>query len=141
MLELEHVIGFSGRRCPDVKWSKDPIKHDEVLYSSGKIVIGMNPETAEQRFFIGNTSSICCLDVSKDGSRVAAAQEDNEPYVKIYDFVTAKCVGTIPLKMKEVRSISFSFDRKLLSVTGADYHNRDMINIWDLQALETDHKV
>ena len=39
LLKLSHAIGFSGRYCPDVKWSKSDNKPTELLYASGSNII------------------------------------------------------------------------------------------------------
>jgi len=141
LLDLKYVLGFSGRNCPDVKWSKDPENPNEVLFASGNIVVGYTPDTAEQRFFTGNTSSISCLEVSRDGSLVVAGQEDRDPCVKVFDYKTTRCIGTISVKMNEVRSVSISFNNKYVSVAGVDTYNRDLLTIWDLDALQQDPRV
>lgn len=141
LLSLEYVLGFSGRRCPDVKWSQDDRNLNEVLFASGNLVVAYDTQTAEQRFFMGNTSPVCCLDISKDGTRVAVAQEDRDSCVKVFDFGTTRCLGTIPVKMKEIRSVSFSWNRKYIAIAGVDTYNRDILTIWDVEALEIRNKV
>jgi len=106
------------------------------LFASGNIVVGHDPESGEQRFFAGNTSPVCCLDVSKDGRLIAVAQEDKDPCVKVYEYATTRCLGTIPVKMNEIRSISISHNNAFLSVAGVDTYNRDLLTIWDLETME-----
>lgn len=43
ILKLNRVIGFTGRTCPDIKWTKS--NPQELMYASGNVIISStNPQ-------------------------------------------------------------------------------------------------
>lgn len=135
LLSLDHVIGFTGRLCPDLKWSQDPNNPDEVYFSAGNILVAYNTDTGLQRFFFGHDSLITSIDISRDGSLIASAQSDSNTCVKIWNSATGTLNRTIPVKiLTEITSVSLSYNNKLLSVTGIDQYKRDTIIIYKIDS-------
>ena len=57
---LSRTIGFSGNSCPDIRWSRDISRPNELIYASGSLIVssqvkrgeeGGEQNTGQQRFF------------------------------------------------------------------------------------------
>ena len=132
-INLEHVLSFSGRRCPDIKFSKLLQHKEEILFTAGSILVAYDPKEGHQRFFCGHDSAISSLDLSRDGELIATAQEDKNALVKLWNYDPNRCIITFPIPLIEVKSLSFSYNKKLLCVCGRDSHNREQILIYNIE--------
>jgi hypothetical protein len=103
IMKLDHVIGFTGKTCPDIKWSKSDTH--KLYFASGNTVIRTTIENNfEQEFFLGHTSPVSCLDVSSDNKYLASCQESDMPTVRIFDTETKECLAKADLtKLSDVR--------------------------------------
>ena len=45
------------------------------IYPATSVIVALNPDTAEQRFFLGHTAPVCALQLSREHRLVASAQE------------------------------------------------------------------
>ena len=140
LLNLAHCFSFSGRRCPDIRWTQHESSNYEILFAAGSILVATDVDQGSQRFFTGHDSAICALDLSKDGSWIATAQEDNLAYVKVWDFESGKPIGTILYPFKSITCLSFSHNKKLLCVVGTDNHKREVITIWNIENISFGRK-
>jgi len=66
-MRLSKTLGFSGRYCPDVKWSRIEDAPNELVYASGALLISSEVDSNNQRFFLGHTAPISSIDLSRDG--------------------------------------------------------------------------
>jgi len=89
---------------------------------------------------MGHDSAIRSFDLSRDGTIVATGQEGKNPCVKIWEFKSGRLMGTIPVKLNEITSVSLSYNNKLVAVSGADANNKDTIIIWNYESIETSKK-
>ena len=67
-MNLDFVYGFSPQLNSNIRWSKNEIKSDEIVYSSGSLMIGYDTITKKQRYFKGHDNNIKSLDLSQDGN-------------------------------------------------------------------------
>jgi hypothetical protein len=67
-MKIEFFYGFSPQLNPNIKWSKNELKSDEIIYSSGSLMIGYDSVSKKQRYFKGHDNNIKCLDLSVDGN-------------------------------------------------------------------------
>ena len=86
LMNLSHVIGFSGINPRSVKWSKLQSNFTcysreftsgatkFIFYPSGCTLVIMNPISRKQHFLFGHTAPINCLSVSHDGSLIVTGQ-------------------------------------------------------------------
>ncbi|EGR29689.1 WDr90 protein, putative [Ichthyophthirius multifiliis] len=133
---LSHTIGFSANSCKDIKWSKSQDLPDEIIYTSGSLLISSDTKTPKQRFFQGHTSPICSLDVSKDGKMLVSAQQGKKAVVRIWDYLSGDCITGFQCPYTNLKCVSLSYDSKLLATVGTDELNRDLIIIWNIVDIQ-----
>ena len=88
----------------------------DVVYTSGKLIVAMNVAEAPgsssttsssssncvtrstpwpQRFFMGHTAYICAVAVDGAAQMMASAQEGKEGVVRLWDFRSAACMSIL----------------------------------------------
>ena len=128
IMVLEKIVGFTGRTCPDVKFSK--VSPGRVYYSSGNMIITTDVDNFSQQTFLqGHKSAITCLDLSHDGKILASCQEGENPVLRLWSTQTNQCVGKFNVGVSEARCISFACQDYALCVIGTDKMGRDEIII------------
>ncbi|KRX04875.1 WD40-repeat-containing domain [Pseudocohnilembus persalinus] len=137
---LSHTIGFSGRYCPDIKWSRSQDSPNELVYASGSVLVSNSVGNNEQRFFLGHSSPICCLDMTRDGKYLASGQEGKKSLIKIWDFLEGSNICTFQAPYENLKCLSFSYDNSLLCTVGTDSYNRELIIIWNIFDIENKKK-
>lgn len=85
-MRLNKTLGFSGRYCPDVRWSRSQVNQRTLVYASGALVISSEVDSNNQRFFLGHTAPVSTLDLSRDGMWIVSAQEGQRGLLRIWDF-------------------------------------------------------
>jgi WD40 repeat protein len=115
-----------------MKWSPYPDLPKELLYSAGNVLVAYDPEHRKQRYFLGNTLPISCIEIAREGWIVVTAHEDKNPWIKIWDFKTGALVYAFRVQIEGVKSISISPSTRLLCIAGLDSSYRDILIIFDI---------
>jgi len=139
-MELKHIIGYQAEKCLNLKWSRQE-GENSVLFTSGGTMIAMDTETNEQkRFFFGHSAPICCFDLNESGTLVASAQEGKNSIIRIWDYLTARCITMVTMPVVSLKCLSFSHDGRYLASVGKDSHNKELIIIWDISKVQRGEK-
>lgn len=140
-LKLSHGLGFSGKYCPDIRWMKSLDSMKELIYASGSLIVVNNVEHNTHRFFYGHNEPIVCLDIYKDNEYLVSAQDGNKCLIKLWTPKDGICISTIQPPYESIKSVSFSYEKKLLCSVGTDHMKRQIIIIWDLENIIHRQKV
>jgi WD40 repeat protein len=60
--------------------------------------------------------------------------------IRIWDFETGRCLTIITTEVSSLKCLSFSPDGNLLTSTGKDYTNRELIVVWNISGILKDEK-
>lgn len=139
ILELEHIIGYNGQTCKDLQWSR-LVEEKSILFATGGTLVAMDVEHSKQRFFFGHSEPICCFTFSNNGSMIASGQEGLNPMIRIWDYLTGRCIAIISTEVAALKCLSFSPDGNFLTSVGKDQCNRELLIVWDISGILEDEK-
>jgi WD40 repeat protein len=135
ILKLEKIVGFTGRTCPDIRFSK--LEPDRLYYATGNNIITTRLDSLNQQdFLMGHKAAVTCLELSADGKILASCQEGDTPMLRIWRTDTHTCVGKFNVGVAEARCITFACQGYTMCVIGTDKHCRDEILIIEAQTKE-----
>ncbi|CAD8163025.1 unnamed protein product [Paramecium octaurelia] len=137
--QLEKIIGFTVNSCPDIKWGRQTDTQKQITYAAGQLLIQSNIQDGKQKFFMGHSKAISCLDVSKDGEWLVSGQSEKNAIIRIWKN-NCDCLSAFATPYSQLNYLSFSQDRKMLVTVGQDEHNREIIIVWGLEKIETNRK-
>lgn len=137
ILKLETIVGFTGRTCPDIKFSKT--EANTLYFASGNTVIqSSTTQFSDQFFFTGHKACITCLDICNNNKLMASCEEGNNPVLRLWDLASRTCVGKFNMSISDVRCISFSFSGSHLCMVGSDKLSRDEIIVIEIYDKKDD---
>lgn len=136
-LELEHMLGFTGRRLGTLVGH--PQQPNVFIKSVGSVVVvGDLNDPHQQEFLRGHDMEVCCLEASPSGSMLASGQVGTTHHkgygapVIVWDLATKQPIFTLQGHTERVDLLRFSPDERFLAATGAD----KLMHIWDMQTGE-----
>lgn len=91
-LSLTRAAGYSGDRSRVLLWSRDG---DSLIYACNATIIVHDLKQDTQRFILGHTNAINMMLLSHDGSILATAQDGRFPHVRLWDWVSGKCIAML----------------------------------------------
>jgi WD40 repeat protein len=136
-LELRWCIGHTGKSPYSMMWS-----HDSrwILYPCSSLIVAMNPESSQQRFFIGHTADVTVLAVAPDDVILASCQEGKNPLIRLWDFATGDCLAMLGAHGRDVTCIDFNRDGTRMVAVGKEdkgaarnFHN--CVVVWDISKV------
>ncbi|QDZ18050.1 WD repeat domain-containing protein [Chloropicon primus] len=133
-LSLDRISAFEGRNPSVLKWVPDK---NEVVYAYKSTIISMNTDNMKQRFFFGHDAPIQSLVLSADGDILVSAQEGSVALIRIWDYVTGRCLFMMKEHSHGITSMDLSADGKALAVVGLDAYGKQVIAIWDVSSVRT----
>ena len=140
ILKLERVVGFTGRTCPDIRFSK--IEPDRLYYATGNTIVTTKLDSFNQQEFLqGHKAAVTCMELSYDGKILASCEEGENPMLRIWRTDNHQCVGKFNVGVAEARCISFSCQSYTMCVIGTDKLFRDEILIIDAHTKEDGRSV
>lgn len=147
LMNLSHVIGFSGSNPRTVKWTKlqsvftcYPKEFTQgsskfIVYSSGCTLVLMNPITRKQHFLFGHTAPIISLSISLNGAMIATGQA-SPAMTLVWEIKTMRAPTFIAFgKMTTLKAIDISHDCKYVVTAGTDVKARETIIVWDISSI------
>lgn len=135
ILKLEKIVGFTGRTCPDIKFSKSEI--DKLYFASGNLLVATRVNNFNQQEFLqGHTAPVTCMELSYDGKILASCQEGENPMLRLWRTSNNQCIGKFNVGVAEARCISFACQGYTMCIIGTDKFFRDEILI--IEAYEKD---
>ncbi|CAM9091506.1 unnamed protein product [Hapterophycus canaliculatus] len=137
MLELEHIIGYTGRFNQTVL--AHPGGNGVMIKSVGALlVIGSIADPHQQYLLRGHDMEISALAVSPSGSLIATGQRGSTRVkgypapVFLWDYATRTSLFVFQGLTEDVRHLSFSPDQKFLLGCGGDR----LVYVWDTSTGE-----
>lgn len=138
LLELEHVIGYTGKAPASVHW--DPNSPLSVFYSMGTMIVRHSDigDPHMQEFMRGHDEEISALAVSPSGKLLASGQHGStmqkgeEAPVLVWDVESKRVLYELLGIRGVVTSVTFSTDDRFLCATGS----QGPLYIWDMQTGE-----
>jgi WD repeat-containing protein 90 len=128
ILKLEKIVGFTGRTCPDIRFSKS--EADRIYYATGNMIVTTKVDSfTQQEFLQGHNTPVTCMELSHDGKILASCQEGENPMLRLWRTDTNKCTGKFNVGVTEARCISFACQGYTMCVIGTDKLYRDEILI------------
>ncbi|XP_014648903.1 PREDICTED: WD repeat-containing protein 90 [Ceratotherium simum simum] len=127
ILRLKGVIGFGGHSTKWALWTKDGAA---VVYPCHAVIVVLNIESREQRFFLGHTEKVSALALDGSSSLLASAQARPPSMLRLWDFQTGGCLSLFRSPVHTICSLSFSDSGALLCGTGKDRHGRTVVVAW-----------
>uniref|UniRef100_A0A8C3RUN9 WD repeat-containing protein 90 n=1 Tax=Chelydra serpentina TaxID=8475 RepID=A0A8C3RUN9_CHESE len=109
-------------------WTKNS---SAVVYPCHAIIIIMQIETGEQRFFIGHTDKVSALAFNGNSTLLASAQMGHLSMVRLWDFQKGKCLSMFKTHVHSVSSLSLSYSGAVLCGIGKDGHGKTMVVVWN----------
>jgi WD40 repeat protein len=133
-LEMRWCIGHTGKSPHSMLWSNDS---RWILYPCSSLIVAMNPEMSEQRFFIGHTGDVTVMAMGPNDELLASCQEGKCPLIRLWNFATGDCVGLVTAHGRDVSCIGFNRDASKMVAVGKDDKGagRNFLNsvvVWDL---------
>ncbi|XP_075686881.1 WD repeat-containing protein 90 isoform X2 [Rhinoderma darwinii] len=128
ILKLRKIIGFGGctERC--ALWTRTGCS---VVYPCHAVIVVMNVESGEQRFFLGHTDKVSSLAFNGSCSLLASAQTGTLSMVRLWDFEKHGCLAMFKTHAHSVSCLSFSHSGSVLCGVGKDGHGKNMVVVWN----------
>ncbi|PKU28333.1 wd repeat-containing protein 90 [Limosa lapponica baueri] len=93
-----------------------------VVYPCHAVIVTLQIQTGEQRFFIGHTDKVSALAFNGDSTLLASAQAGPLSVVRLWDFSTGTCLSLFKTHVRSLFSLSFVCS-KSGHVLEVDYKN------------------
>lgn len=137
MLELEHVIGYTGRASANLHCH--PKRPTDFLTSLGaNVVIGDIEDPHRQEFLRAHDEEVSALMLSPSGLLIASGQHgssrspDLTAPVVVWDYERRRQIFNLFGITQAVTALAFAPDDQFLAAAGAD----NMMYVWDMQTGE-----
>ncbi|XP_064318212.1 WD repeat-containing protein 90 isoform X4 [Phalacrocorax carbo] len=128
ILKLRTIIGFGG--C-STKWALWTRNNTAVVYPCHAVIVTLQIQTREQRFFIGHTDKVSALAFNGNSTLLASAQAGPLSVVRLWDFPTGSCLSVFKTHVHSLLSLSFSYSGAILCGVGKDGHGKTTVVVWN----------
>ncbi|XP_053132932.1 WD repeat-containing protein 90 [Hemicordylus capensis] len=127
ILKLKRIIGFGGCSTRWALWAAD----GAVVYPCHALIVAVDLDTGNQRFFAGHTDKVAALAFSGNRALLASAQAGQLSVVRLWDFPAGKGLSMFKTGMHSVSCLSFSYNGNVLCGTGKDKHGKTVVIVWN----------
>lgn len=138
ILKLKKIIGYGGCTVKCAAWTKSG---SAVAYPCHAIVVVMEIDTGQQRFFIGHTDKVSALSFNGSTTLLASAQTGNVSLIRVWNFNQGNCLAMFKTHVHSVSSLSFSFNGGVLCSVGKDGHGKTTVVVWNTSKVNQDGEV
>ncbi|KAM6299212.1 WD repeat-containing protein 90 [Aegotheles albertisi] len=128
ILKLRRIIGFGG--C-STRWALWTQNNAAVVYPCHAVIVTMQIQTGEQRFFIGHTEKVSALAFNGSSTLLASAQSGPLSVGRLWDFPTGTCLSVFKTHVRSLSSLSFSYSGAVLCGVGKDEHGKTVVVVWN----------
>ncbi|XP_049647753.1 WD repeat-containing protein 90 isoform X1 [Accipiter gentilis] len=128
ILKLRMIIGFGGYSTRWVLWTQN---NAAVVYPCHAVIVTLQIQTGEQRFFTGHTDKVSALAFNGNSTLLASAQAGSLSVVRLWDFPTGSCLSVFKTHVHSLSSLSFSYSGAVLCGVGKDGHGKTMVVVWN----------
>lgn len=132
ILKLKKVIGFGG--C-NTKWALWAANGAVVVYPCHALIIAVALDSGSQRFFAGHTDKVAALAFNSNNTLLASAQAGQLSVMRLWDFLTGRCLSIFKTGMHSVTCLSLSYNGGILCSTGKDGHGKTVVMVWNTVAV------
>ncbi|KAM6407489.1 WD repeat-containing protein 90 [Rhynochetos jubatus] len=128
ILKLRMVIGFGGCSTKWALWTHD---NSAVVYPCHAVIVTLQIQTGEQRFFIGHTDKVSALAFNGNSTLLASVQAGPLSVGRLWDFRAGSCLSVFKTPVCSLLSLSFSHSGAILCGVGKDGHGKTMVVVWN----------
>nr|XP_033770291.1 WD repeat-containing protein 90 isoform X1 [Geotrypetes seraphini] len=128
ILNLRRIIGFGGCTFRWALWTKTG---STVVYPCHAVIVAMQIQTGEQKFFLGHTDKVSALAFNGNCTLLASAQTGNLSMVRLWHFMEGSCLSMFKTHVHSVSSLSFSYTGAILCGVGKDRYGKTMVVVWN----------
>uniref|UniRef100_U3I5E2 WD repeat domain 90 n=1 Tax=Anas platyrhynchos platyrhynchos TaxID=8840 RepID=U3I5E2_ANAPP len=128
ILRLRKIIGFGGGSTKCALWTKD---NSAVVYPCHAVIVTLQIQTGEQRFFTGHTDKVSALAFNGSSTLLASAQAGPLSLLRLWDFPGGSCLSMFKAHMQVLLSLSFSYSGAVLCGVGKDGHGKTVVVVWN----------
>ncbi|XP_051487835.1 WD repeat-containing protein 90 isoform X1 [Apus apus] len=129
ILKLKMIIGFGGSSTKWALWTQD---NDTVVYPCHAVIVTLQIQTGEQRFFMGHTEKVSALAFNGSSTLLASAQAGPLSVGRLWDFPTGTCLSVFRTHVCSLLSLSFSYSGSILCGVGKDGHGKTVVVVWNV---------
>ncbi|KAM3917263.1 WD repeat-containing protein 90 [Leptodactylus fuscus] len=128
ILKLKKIIGFGGctERC--ALWTRAGCS---VVYPCHAVIVALDVQSGEQRFFLGHTDKVSVLAFNGSCSLLASGQTGSLSMVRLWDFEKGNCLAMFRTHAHSMSCLSFSHSGSVLCGVGKDGHGKNMVVVWN----------
>ncbi|XP_066496904.1 WD repeat-containing protein 90 [Tiliqua scincoides] len=128
ILKLKKVIGFGGY---STRWALWAANGAVVVYPCHALIIAVALDSGRQRFFAGHTDKVAALAFNGNNTLLASAQAGQLSVMRLWDFLTGRCLSMFKTGMHSVSCLSLSYNGSILCGTGKDGHGKTVVIVWN----------
>uniref|UniRef100_A0A8C3GHI0 WD repeat-containing protein 90 n=1 Tax=Cairina moschata TaxID=8855 RepID=A0A8C3GHI0_CAIMO len=128
ILRLRKIIGFGGGSTKCALWTKD---NSAVVYPCHAVIVTLQIQTGEQRFFTGHTDKVSALAFNGSSTLLASAQAGPLSLLRLWDFPGGSCLSMFKAHVQVLLSLSFSYSGAVLCGVGKDGHGKTVVVVWN----------
>ncbi|KAM9372410.1 WD repeat-containing protein 90 [Phaethornis superciliosus] len=128
ILKLRMIIGFGGCSTKWALWTRDS---SAVVYPCHAVVVSLQIQTGEQRFFMGHTEKVSALAFNGSSTLLASAQAGLLGVVRLWDFPTGSCLSVFKAHIHSLSCLSFSHSGAVLCSVGKDGQGKTVVVVWN----------
>ncbi|NXU76574.1 WDR90 protein, partial [Oreotrochilus melanogaster] len=104
ILKLRMIIGFGGCSTKWALWTRDS---SAVVYPCHAVIVSLQIQTGEQRFFMGHTEKVSALAFNGSSTLLASAQTGPLGVVRLWDFPTGSCLSVFKAHVHSLSCLRF----------------------------------
>ncbi|XP_063791127.1 WD repeat-containing protein 90 isoform X3 [Pseudophryne corroboree] len=128
ILKLRKIIGFGGCTQRHALWTHTGCS---IVYPCHAVIVSLNVESEEQRFFLGHTDKVSALAFNGSCTLLASAQTGALSMVRLWHFQKGSCLAMFKTHAHSVSYLSFSHTGSVLCGVGKDGHGKNMVVVWN----------
>ncbi|XP_068121033.1 WD repeat-containing protein 90-like [Hyperolius riggenbachi] len=128
ILKLRRIIGFGGGTDRCALWT---VTGCSVVYPCHSVIVVLNVESGDQRFFLGHTDKVSTLALNGSCTLLASAQTGSLGMVRLWHFQKGTCLTMFRTHAHSVSWLSFSHSGSVLCGVGKDGHGKTMVVLWN----------
>ncbi|XP_068121067.1 WD repeat-containing protein 90-like, partial [Hyperolius riggenbachi] len=128
ILKLRRLIGFGGGTDRCALWT---VTGCSVVYPCHSVIVVLNVESGDQRFFLGHTDKVSALALNGSCTLLASAQTGSLGMVRLWHFQKGTCLTMFRTHAHSVSWLSFSHSGSVLCGVGKDGHGKTMVVLWN----------
>ncbi|XP_009077103.1 PREDICTED: WD repeat-containing protein 90, partial [Acanthisitta chloris] len=128
ILKLRMIIGFGGCSTKWALWTQDSTA---VVYPCHAVVVALQLQTGQQRFFLGHTDKVSALALDGSSALLASAEAGPRGLGRLWHFPTGTCLSVFRTHTHSLWALSLSHSGAVLCGVGKDGHGKTILVVWN----------